>query len=159
MNIEKRLEAIEGRLREAEDQLEIIRLLSTYGPAVDSGSSQEAAALWIDEGVYDVGGRHRAVGHSAIAALYDAQEHQNLIHQGSSHLTSTPQITLNGDHAMAVAYSYVVLRNDEGWGFWRASVNTWTLKRTAQGWRIVERLNRTLDGSSETHELLRSAVA
>lgn len=159
MNIEDRLKAIEGRLREAEDQLEIIRLLSTYGPAVDSGASQEAAALWVEEGAYDVGGRYRAEGHSAIAALYDAQEHQNLIHQGSSHLTSTPQITLNGDDAVAVAYSYVVLRNDDGWGFWRASVNTWKLKRTAHGWRIVERFNRTLDGSPETHELMRTAVA
>ena len=65
MNTEDRLVALETRLRAAEDQLEIIRLLNTYGPAVDSGASRPAAELWIEGGIYNIGG----VG--AVTALVD----------------------------------------------------------------------------------------
>lgn len=158
MSLEARVGKLEARLQEAEDQLAIIRLLSTYGPAVDSGSCSEAADLWAEDGAYDVGGLHRAEGHAAIAALYEAEGHQGLIHKGSAHLTATPRITLNGDTAEAVAYSFVVLRDDKDWGVWRASANRWTLRRTEGGWRIVERFNRTLDGSEASHAILRSGA-
>ena len=155
MNVEERLAALEARVQSAEDQLEIIRLLNTYGPAVDSGGSRDGAALWSEDGTYDVGGMHRATGHDNIAALYDAQGHKDLIYQGSAHLTATPRITLKGDTAEAVAYSFVVLRGDKGWNVWRASANCWSLKRTPNGWRITERYNRPLDGSEDSHATLR----
>ena len=94
----------------------------------------------------------------AIAALYEAEGHQALIHKGSAHLTATPRITIKGDTAEAVAYSFVVLRDDTDWGVWRASANRWTLRRTEGGWRIVERFNRTLDGSEASHAILRSGA-
>ncbi len=47
MNTEDRLAALEKRLLAAEDQLEIIRLLNSYGPQVDSGESEAAAHLWV----------------------------------------------------------------------------------------------------------------
>lgn len=43
MSIEDQLIALENRLRPAEDHLEILRLLNTYGPAVDSESAEAAA--------------------------------------------------------------------------------------------------------------------
>ncbi|HEY3696817.1 nuclear transport factor 2 family protein [Phenylobacterium sp.] len=155
MAIEDRLDALEARLQAAEDQLAIIRLLSTYGPAVDSGSSREGAALWTEDGVYDVGGMRRAEGHDAIAALYDSQGHRELIFRGSAHLTATPRITVTGDTAEAVGYSFVMLRSHKGWYVWRASANRWTLTRTPDGWRIVERYNRPVDGSEDSHATLR----
>jgi hypothetical protein len=45
---EARLAGLETRLRAVEDELAIMRLLSSYGPAVDSGSAAEAAAQWVD---------------------------------------------------------------------------------------------------------------
>ena len=54
MNVEERLLKLERRLQEVEDQLEIMRLLNTYGPLVDSGESRAAARLWIEGGAYDV---------------------------------------------------------------------------------------------------------
>jgi hypothetical protein len=158
MTTEERLAQLEARLQAAEDQLAITRLICTYGPAVDSGASREAAELWDADGAYDVGGMHRAQGHDAIAALYDADGHQQLIHKGSAHLTATPRITIHGDTAEAVAYSFVVLRNDTDWGLWRASANRWTLRRTPKGWRIVERFNRVLDGSEASHAILRQGT-
>ncbi len=158
MSVEERLDALERRLRAAEDQLEIIRLLNSYGPLVDSGESQPAAHLWVEGGVYDMGGIRRAKAYDDIASVYDSQGHRDLIDTGVSHLTATPRITLHGDAAEAVAYSFVVLREGERWFVWRASANHWTLTRTPQGWRIAERYNRVLDGSKELHETLRRAM-
>ena len=158
MGVEERLAALETRLRAAEDQLEIIGLINTYGPLVDSGESQAATHLWIEGGVYDMGGVARKTAYDEIAAVYDSEGHQNLIHTGCSHLTATPRITVNGDEAEAVAYSYVVLREGDRWFLWRASINHWTLIRTPEGWRIVERYNRTLDGSEDSHDTMRRVM-
>jgi hypothetical protein len=158
VSVEERITALENRLRATEDQLEIMRLLLTYGPAVDSGESVKAAELWADDGIYDVGGLNRNQGHGAIAALYDSRGHLDLINQGSGHLTMTPQITLDGDKASAVGYSIVVLRGDDGYAVWRASANHWSLVRTDSGWRIAERFNRVLDGTATSHDVLRKAV-
>jgi hypothetical protein len=158
VSIEDRVAALEHRVRATEDQLEIMRLLATYGPAVDSGESTQAAQLWADDGVYDVGGVNRHQGQSAIAAIYDSQGHLDLINQGSGHMTMAPQLTLDGDKASAVAYSVVCLRGDDGFAVWRASANHWSLVRTASGWRIAERFNRVLDGTAASHDVLRRAV-
>jgi uncharacterized protein (TIGR02246 family) len=158
MTIEDRVAALEARVRASEDELAILRLLATYGPAVDSGESQAAAELWASDGVYDVGGVSREQGHDAIAALYDADFHQSLIRQGSAHVTVTPQITLDGDRAVAVGYSIVFRRGEDGYAAWRLSANRWTLARTGDGWRIAERFNRVVDGSPESHDTLRAAV-
>lgn len=160
-NLEARLAEGEKRWRAAEDQLEIIRLLSSYGPAVDSCSSQAAAELWTEDGAYDVGSLFRAEGRGAISALYEGEHHVGMTKQGSSHLTATPRITVNGDRAEAVAYSFVVLHGggvEERFWIWRASVNHWSLERTAQGWKIVERLNRVLNGSEAAHDVMLRAV-
>jgi hypothetical protein len=157
MSIEERLEQIEARLRAAEDQLEIIRLLNTYGPAVDSGAAEEAAALWTADGIYDAGGVTRFTP-EALISMYNDTGHQALIHEGSSHLTATPWIELRGDQAEAVAYSFVVRRRDDEWFVMRAAINHWQLVRTAVGWRIRERFNRVLDGSADSHEVMKRAL-
>jgi hypothetical protein len=158
MNVEDRLAALESRLRAAEDQLEIIRLLNSYGPLVDSGESQAAAELWINGGGYDIGGIGRRQAYEDLVAIYDGQGHRDLINGGAAHLTATPRITLRGDAAEAVAYSFVVQKEGDGWKFFRASANHWTLVRTAAGWRIAERYNRVLDGSQECHDTLRRVL-
>lgn len=154
---ETEIAALARRLRTVEDRLEIINLLATYGPLVDSGECHPAAELWVDDGVYDVGGSCRACGRKAIAALYEHYLHQSLIHQGSGHVTTTPRITLDGDNATAIAHSFVLLRGEGEWRVWRASANEWTLVRGPAGWRIVERINRPLDGTAQSHDVLRKA--
>lgn len=157
MSIEDRLTALETRLRSAEDQLEIIRLLNTYGPAVDSGSAEAAIGLWTQDGIYDAGGVTRFTP-EALVTMYNDTGHQGLVHTGSSHLTATPRIEVNGDEAEAVAYSFVVVRRDDEFYIMRGAINHWHLVRTAQGWRIKERLNRVLDGTPESHEVMRRAL-
>lgn len=158
MSVEDRLSALEQRLQAAEDQLEIMRLLNTYGPAVDSGANHEAAALWIEGGAYDAGGVKRFIAPKDLVDMYESQGQIDLINTGSTHLTAPPRITLHGDSAEAVAYSYVMKKEDDRWFIWRAAVNHWTLVRTPAGWRIQERYNRVIDGSKGSHDTMRKAL-
>lgn len=163
MSIEERLAAVEARLQAAEDRLAILDLLNSYGPLVDSGSAREAAALWVEGGGYNfsggMSGGTRLEAPAQLVAMYESEGHMGLVGNGVSHFTGTPRITLDGDRARAVGYSFVVLREGERWFLWRAAINEWRLVRTGQGWRIEERLNRTLDGSPASHEVMRRVLA
>ncbi len=159
MDIEARLAAMEARLRKAEDQLEILNLLNTNGPLVDSATAQPAGELWVEGGGYSFtlpeGGDKRLVAPDEIAGMYGWPGHLDLVKTGCAHLTATPKISVKGDEAEAVGYSVVILREEERWFLWRAAVNHWTLRRTDAGWRIVERFNRALNGSEESLATMR----
>jgi hypothetical protein len=155
--IEDRLAQLERRLMEVEDQLAIQRLLASYGPLADAGLGPQAASLWTEDGAYDPGGVTRAEGRDALIAIYHGAAHQAFVRQGSMHMTAPAQITIDGDRAEAVGYSMLALNAGERFTLLRASINHWTLARTADGWRIVERINRVLDGSPEARDLLASA--
>jgi hypothetical protein len=163
MTTEDRIAALEARLQAAEDHLAILNLLNSYGPLVDSGSDKLAPQLWVEGGGYNYGlvggGANRLEAPEPLGGMYRSEGHMELVNTGCSHLTATPKITVDGDHAQAVGYSFVVLREGERWYLWRAAVNHWTLKRTPAGWRIEERFNRTLDGSPESHETMRKVAS
>lgn len=162
MDTEARLAALEARLQRAEDQLEILNLLNRYGPLVDSATAQPAAALWEPGGGYSFtlpdGGTKRLSAPDELAAMYEWPGHRDLVNTGCAHLTGTPTITVDGDSAQAIGYSVVILREEERWYLWRAAVNHWTLHRTALGWRIAERRNRALDGSADSHKIMRQIL-
>jgi hypothetical protein len=159
-DVESRLAALEARLQAAEDELAIFRLVASYGPAVDSATrpevSRTAAALWTEDGVYDVGGMWAAEGRDAIAALFDGPRHQELVERGCAHVMGLPHIRVEGDRATAVTYSRIYRRAGEGYAVVRLSANRWDLQRTPAGWRIVNRVNRPIDGSEEPRAVLRS---
>lgn len=160
---EARFAALEARLQAAEDHLAILNLLNSYGPLVDSATAQPAGELWVKGGGYSFtnpeGGTTRLEAPDEIAGMYHWQGHLDLVNTGCAHLTATPKITVSGDEAQAVGYSFVVLREGERWFLWRAAVNHWALARTAEGWRIVERLNRALNGSEESLDTMRKVMA
>jgi SnoaL-like domain len=159
---EARLLELERRLQRAEDQLEIQNLLMTYGPLVDSATAEPAGALWVDGGGYSFtlpdGGTKRLAAPDEIAGMYGWPGHLDLVNTGCAHMTATPKITVDGDDAQAVGYSVVILKEGDRWFLWRAAVNHWTLKRTADGWRIAERFNRALDGSPESHATMKKVM-
>ena len=163
MSTEYPLAALEARLQRAEDHLAILNLLNTYGPLVDSGSDQDAVGLWVEGGGYNFtrpgGGAGRLEAPEELSALYRSDPHRELITTGSAHVTLTPRISVDGDEAQAVGYSLVVEREGRRWYLERAAINHWTFKRTPDGWRIVERFNRTLTGTEETHELMRRVLS
>ena len=152
------LAALEARLARVEDELAIHRLLATYGPLADAGLGPHAAALWTADGVYEPGGVLRAEGKAALEAIYSGERHQGLIDRGSMHMTAPVQVTIDGDGAQAVGYSLLVLNDgNDRFTVARAAINRWTLARIGSDWRIVERMNRVLDGSNEARALLGAA--
>jgi SnoaL-like domain len=157
-----RLLELESRLRAVEDQLAIQNLLMTYGPLVDSATAEPAGSLWVDGGGYSFtlpdGGTKRLAAPDEIAGMYGWPGHLDLVNTGCAHMTATPKITVSGDDAQAVGYSVVILKEGDRWFLWRAAVNHWTLKRTADGWRIAERFNRALDGSPESHATMKKVM-
>lgn len=163
MTIEDRLAALEARVRAAEDHLEILNLLNTYGPLVDSATAEPAGELWVKGGGYNFtlpdGGDKRLEAPDEIAGMYGWPGHIDLVNTGCAHMTATPKIMVEGDDAQAVGYSFVILREGDRWFVWRAAVNHWTLRRTDAGWRIVERFNRALNGSPESHDTMRKVMA
>ena len=109
-NLESRMEAMERRLRLAEDRLEIFQLLASYGPAVDSLSEDVLRSMWTVDGVYDPHGINPYVGNEAVGGLIHGPAHQRYVHQGCAHVTSLPRVTIDGDRAVATAYSRLYLR-------------------------------------------------
>jgi ketosteroid isomerase-like protein len=155
MTVEERLAALEQRLRRVEDELAISRLMASYGPLVDAGDGDAVAALWVDDGEYDVDGWHMR-SRADVAAMVRSPAHQGLIGGGSAHFLGPVCVDVDGDLAVAVCESILVRHNEDGGGYrvWRAGANHVTLRRTAAGWRIVKRTTRALDGSEQARDLL-----
>ena len=123
----------------------------------------QAAGLWADGGGYDftsaAGGRTRVEAPQGLARVLQSPLHADLVATGAAHVTAMPHITLSGDRADAVGYSFVIVNQDGRWHLWRAAINHWALERTAGGWRIAERFNRVLDGAAESHATMRKVLA
>lgn len=150
---ERKPESVEDRLRRVEDELEIIRLISAYGPAVDSGDSARVAALWTEDGVYDT---QSAVwrGREEIAGMVKGDHHQQLIADGAAHVLGVHHVVVEGDRAVATGYSRVFRHSAQGFETWRVAANRWELVRTPDGWRAAYRTNRLIDGAEEARRLL-----
>lgn len=147
-------DALSARLAALEDREAIRDLIARYGPLADRGDCAGAAALWTEDGVYDVGGHGVHRGRAAIRALLEGEAHEALIAGGSAHVLSPPVIELNADRAVANTYSCVFRRTARGFAAHRVAANRWRLVRTETGWRIAERVNRLLDGSEAARLLL-----
>lgn len=151
-----RIDALERRLRDVEDQLAIYRLLAAYGPAVDSRTEAATAGLWTETGRYDYGGAP-LVGAQAIGDLVNVQPHVGYVERGCAHVIGMPFVAVEGDRATATGYSRVYLHDGDGWKVERTSANRWELERTQSGWKVANRVNRLLDGSPDGRELLSRA--
>lgn len=148
-----RLDALESRVRQLEDHLAVLRLVSSWGPAVDTGSSAEAGALWDEHGVLE-SDLSRLEGAAGVAAMVESEGQQALIRQGCAHVQSAPIVTVEGDTAVVIAYSQVFLHDEDGHRVWRVSANRWECRRTPAGWKLTRRLNRVIDGSPPSRDLL-----
>ena len=154
------VELLAARVHALEDQVEIMQLVAQYGPAVDSGSGEAAAALWTEDGAFDAVPQRRMRGRGEIAAMVHGAGHQSLIHNGCGHVLTVPHIVVDGDRATGRSYALNLRWDADADRFWvaRVSANTWRWARTAQGWRVTERINANLDGTAEHRELLAPAA-
>ncbi|KAB2341577.1 nuclear transport factor 2 family protein [Actinomadura rudentiformis] len=156
-DIEERLAGLEARLNRLEDEKAVERLISSYGPLVDSGSADAVAGLWEPGGVYDVE-ELLMESRDAIAAMVRSQAHQEWISGGCAHVTAPPHVTVAGDEAVAVGYSLMLLRTQNGFEVRRATANRWQCRKGPNGWRIVRRTARILDGRPQAPALFADGV-
>ncbi len=148
----ERLRILEERLRILEDRAAIADLISRYGPAVDSGDGEAAAALWTDDGEYVFD--DTALDIEGIRGLTGLPSQRAYMAAGCAHVLSAPRIDLRADVATAVTHSVVLVHDGPAWTAVRVSANRWELVRTGDGWRIRSRMNRLLDGSAAARRLL-----
>lgn len=156
--MECRIDALSARLQMLEDREEIRALIAAYGPRADAGEAAAVAALWAQDGVYEVVGFATARGRAEIAALITRPVHQALLAQGCAHVLGPVDIMLAGDSATACGHSLVLRHADSRFEVHRVSANRWTLARTGSGdrasWQVVHRANALLDGAAAARALL-----
>lgn len=159
-DVEDRLARLEGQLLRLQDHVAICQIIARYGPQADTADCLErgmkVGALWAEDGVYELAEGWAGQGPEGIARLLDNDVHRALVREGAAHIPSTPHVTIDGDQATAVNYSRVYKHENGAFTVWRVSVNVWTLTRTEDGWKVLRRTNRLLDGSDEARAILRT---
>jgi hypothetical protein len=153
----ERLAELERRLLRIEDERAIERLLARYGPLVDAGEADEAAALWAEDGTYDVEGWTMR-GRADVAAMVRSPEHQGLIARGCCHFLGPAVVTIDGDDAVAVCDSVLLVHREGRFAVARAGANHFRLRRLEGRWQITARTARVLNGAPEARQLLSDGV-
>ncbi|MEV5650263.1 nuclear transport factor 2 family protein [Nocardia sp. NPDC052254] len=151
------LAELRQRLARIEDERAIERLIASYGPLVDSGSVEATAALWSQEGTYDVEDWQMR-GRADVAAMVGSDAHQGLIGRGCLHFHGPAVVTVDGDDAVAVCESVLVVRHESRNVVARTGANHFRLRRIADRWQITARVTRTLDGDAGARELLTTGI-
>ena len=154
---EQRIAALERRLSLLEDERAVTRLITSYGPLVDSGQSAAVGQIWHDDGVYDVDG-WLMQGRPEIEAMVESEAHQRLVRGGCVHLSGPPDVHIDGDQAVAVCQSLLILHHEGRFVLYRAGANHWLLHRKNGEWRVSVRTTRALDGSAEARRLFQVAA-
>ncbi|MFV8164088.1 nuclear transport factor 2 family protein [Mycobacterium sp. 134] len=158
------LAALEARLRRLEDERDIARLIASYGPLVDTADADGTAALWATDGRYEVEGWAMA-GRADVHAMVSSTSHRALVAKGCSHFLGPAVVTVDGDAAVSVCESLVLVRRetpDDRSGeyvVWRAAANRFELARIDGHWQITRRSSRLLNGDPAAHRLLIAGVA
>jgi hypothetical protein len=154
--LKNQIAALTARLNAVEDFVEISQLVARYGPSVDSGSAKATADLWEEDGVFDAIKAIRMEGRAQIEGMVNSPGHQGLIHNGCAHVLTAPAVAVRGDEARGRNYALNIRWDPAADRFWiaRVSANSWDLNRTANGWRVKERINWPLDGDPGPRELL-----
>lgn len=150
---DERLARLEQRLQRLEDELTLSRMIAAYGPLVDAGEADAVASLWAEDGEYDVEGWHMR-SRDDVRAMVHSDGHQRLIQGGCLHFLGPAHVTVEGDDAVAVCESLLVRHREDGYSIRRAGANHFRFRRLPEGWRVVHRTTRALDGSAEARALL-----
>jgi ketosteroid isomerase-like protein len=152
-DLRRQVEALTRRVQALEDELAIHRQLVRYGLAVDTGDADGAAAVFTEDGVYDVDGPLLMEGRDAVRAMVRGSRHQAML-PNCAHQIGPAVVEVAGDHAHATGYSRVYLRRPDAIGIYRVSFNRWDLERRNNSWLTTRRTTRLL-GHQDATELFR----
>lgn len=153
--LEKKVESLARRLRSVEDELAIHRLIVRYGFAVDVGDAERTAAVFAPDGVYDADVR-LMTGREEVCDMVRGERHQRMVGR-CAHQIGPAVVRIEGDGAVAVGYSRVYVRGEDGIEVYRVSYNRWQLVRRGDAWEIAHRRTRLL-GHAEARDLLASSL-
>jgi hypothetical protein len=142
-DLRPQVEALARRVRALEDELAIHRQVVRYGLAVDTGDADGAAAVFTEDGVYDVDGPLLMEGRAAVRAMVRGPRHQAML-PNCAHQIGPAVVEVDGDRARAAGYSRVYVRRADGIVIYRVSFNRWDLERRAGDWLITRRTTRLL---------------
>ena len=165
-------DSLEDRLRAVEDKLAIFHLIASHPPAADTGTDRYYREAFVADGEMDLGGGKGARGNDTIGALVKTLEHQAAIAGGLCHFAGLPRVEIDGDSAVAISYLQIITPDRQaaprevsghgsttGFRIHRVGANRWELKRGKDGWKVVRRTLRPLDGTDDARSLLRKAIA
>ena len=153
---EERLAAVERRVATLEDELAVHRLIVTYGFAVDTGDAAATGALFTEDALYDVDTTLVMHGRRGVEDMVRGPRHQSLL-PNCAHTIGPAVVAVDGDRAVATAYSRIYKRDGEVIGLWRLSFNRFEVERRGGRWRIARRTTRML-GHDEAHALFTRAL-
>ena len=167
-----RIERLERRLQECEDEREIRELLSRYGYNADCRRDEEYVALWTDDASYelaitmtdgDQGGvtTYAWHGRDGIRDLITDPNHHNRpgFYGHSMHVsTENLVVHITGDSAIANGYSLLYKEEDGQILLISAGSNQWTLRRVDGRWLIQGR-ERAQTGTEDFIHCLRATSA
>lgn len=146
------MSTLEERLQRLEDEHRIAQLVASYGPLVDHGDADQVADLWAEEGSYDVDELYMG-DRAAIHDMVLSEGHQGLIGGGVTHFLGPAHVRVDGDTAVAVCHSILLVHRDGRYYPVRSGANRWEFERRDGDWKAVRRVTRTLDGRPEAHGL------
>jgi SnoaL-like domain len=165
-------ESLEDRVRAVEDKLAIFHLIASHPPAADTGNERYYREAFVADGEVDLGGGKGARGNDTIGAIVKTPEHQAAIAGGLCHFAGLPRVEIDGDSAVAISYLQIITPDRQaaprevsghgsttGFRIHRVGANRWELKRGKDGWKVVRRTLRPLDGTDDARALLRKAIA
>ena len=165
-------DSLEDRVRAIEDKLAIFHLIASHPPAADTGTDRYYREAFVDDGEMDLGGGKGARGNDTIGALVKTPEHEAAIAGGLCHFAGLPRVEIKGDSAVALSYLQIITPDRQaaprevsghgsttGFRIHRVGANRWELKRSKDGWKVVRRTLRPLDGTDDARALLRKAIA
>jgi len=165
-------DSLEDRVRAVEDKLDIFHLIASHPPAADTGTDRYYRDAFAADGEMDLGGGKGARGNSTIGALVKTPEHQAAIAGGLCHFAGLPRVEVDGDSAVAISYLQIITPDRQaaprevpghgsttGFRIHRVGANRWELRRGKDGWKVVRRTLRALDGTDDAQALLRTAIA
>ena len=160
-------DSLEDRVRAIEDKLAIFHLIASHPPAADTGTDR-----YYREAFVAAAEIHLAVGNDTIGALVKTPEHEAAIAGGLCHFAGLPRVEIKGDSAVALSYLQIITPDRQavprevsghgsttGFRIHRVGANRWELKRGKDGWKVVRRTLRPLDGTGDAQALLRKAIA
>jgi ketosteroid isomerase-like protein len=126
----------------SDDRWDITDVLQHYARSIDRFDFAAVASVFADDAVIEYGGYPEFHGGAATARFLDEHTRTTAWHQ---HLLSVAEIGLDGDEASTLTYfvAHAVGKDDAD----RVRINVGEyrdrLRRTPDGWKIVERRQQT----------------